>query len=356
MKTTGHFGGEMGVLEIDLGTLPDGSPRPVYKEDMIITGSQFGNGASDMQIEAARFAGTFDLSESTSIDFGVELNEISNRSVGALVESGTWGGITDIEGDLVDVLDRRSIAGPLDGVANIDDERQVVEFFTTDLESLIEIAETNIASGRYTPNPSQQSTFGDCYLLDNPELPRSAYCDIEGKNIPWDSDLQTTEETKVAYLQINHSTEVNAMPINMRAGVRYEETEVASAGVVPRYTGVTWTKAANEFMISATEPQNVDDVGAYDLLLPNFDIDVSVTDEVVLRGSVSKTVTCPNTRRSRVVLLLDVLASKASTALAVPRPVVTRVLSQLSQPTSTSLPSTTTVTRATFLLVTSRKT
>ena len=92
--------------------------------------------------------------------------------MGALVESGTWGGITDIEGDLVDVLDRRSIAGPLDGVANIDDERQVVEFFTTDLESLIEIAETNIASGRYTPNPSQQSTFGEC---------GTAYCDIEGK-------------------------------------------------------------------------------------------------------------------------------------------------------------------------------
>lgn len=301
MKTTGHFGGEMGVLEVDLGTHPDGSPRPLYKEDMIITGSQFGNGASDMQIEAARFAGTFDLSESTSIDFGVELNEVSNRSVGALVESGTWGGITDIEGDLVDVLDRRSIAGPLDGVANIDDERQVVEFFTTDLEDLIEIAETNIASGRYTPNPSQQSTFGEC---------GTAYCDIEGKDIPWDSDLQTTEETKVAYLQINHSTELNAMPINMRAGVRYEETEVASAGVVPRYTGVTWTKAANEFMISATEPQNVDDTGAYDLLLPNFDIDVSVTDEVVLRGSVSKTVTRPNYAQIKGGTTLDGLSFK----------------------------------------------
>ena len=100
------------------------------------------------------------------------------------------------------------------------------------------------------------------------------------------------------------------MPINMRAGVRYEETEVASAGVVPRYTGVTWTKAANEFMISATEPQNVDDTGAYDLLLPNFDIDVSVTDEVVLRGSVSKTVTRPNYAQIKGGTTLDGLSFK----------------------------------------------
>jgi TonB-dependent receptor len=291
-ETTGHFGGEMAILELDLGTLEDGSARPLMKEDMIITGSQFGSGESDMQIEAARFAGTFDFSDSTTIDFGVELNEISNRSVGALVESGTWGGITDITGDLVDVLDRRSIVSQFDQIANFDDSRQQVEFFTTNLEDLIVIAEENIASGRYTPNPNQQGTFGNC---------GTAYCDIQGgkldvngEMVNWDSDLQTTEETKVAYFQINHATEFNAMPANLRVGLRYEDTEVSSAGIVPRYEGVSWTNAANEFMISATEPQNVDDVGAYDLLLPNLDFDISVTDDMVLRASVSKTVTRPN--------------------------------------------------------------
>ena len=301
-NTTARFGGEMGILDLDLGTLEDGSERPLYKEDMIITGSQFGSGESDMQIEAARFAGTFDFSDSTTIDFGVELNEISNRSVGALVESGTWGGITDITGDLVNVLDRRSIVDQFDQVANFDDPRQQVVFFTADLEDLIEIAEANIASGRYDQNPDQptlakqQNISGNC---------GSAYCDIQGgkldyngEMVDWDSDLQTTEETKVAYFQVNHATEYNAMPINIRAGLRYEETEVASAGIVPKYNGVTWTmannKVANEFIISASEPKNVDDIGAYDLLLPNLDFDISVTDDMVLRASVSKTVTRPN--------------------------------------------------------------
>ena len=288
-KTTTYQSGEMGVLEIDMGTLPDGSPRPLYKEDMIISGSQFGNDASDMQIEAARFSGIFDLSESTTIDFGVELNEVSNRSVGSLVENGTWSGVTDIEGDLVEILERRSITSQLDGVSNHDDERQFDEFFTVDFEDLRQIAEQGFLSGRYD---GALNSFGNC---------NTPYCDtvgdklnVAGVMIPWDSDLQTTEESKVAYLQINHSTELSDMPVNIRAGVRYEETDVASRGNVPKYTDVSWTNAANEIQVSASEAQLVDDIGSYDLLLPNLDFDISVTDEIVLRASVSKTATRPN--------------------------------------------------------------
>ncbi|MBT7374367.1 MAG: TonB-dependent receptor, partial [Porticoccaceae bacterium] len=289
-KTTTYLGGEMGILEIDMGTLPDGSPRPLYKEDMIISGSQFRNDPSYMEIEAARFAGTFDFSESTSIDFGIELNEVTNSAQGSIVESGTWSGITDIEGDLVDILERRSLRDQFDAVANYDDDRQMVEFFTADLEDLITIAEANLVSGRYAPLPASSGS-GDCKMADGTP---SAYCTIQGKEVPWDSDLNTTEKTKVAYLQLNHAAEFNAMPFNLRAGVRYEETEVASAGIVPKYTGVSWANDAQEAIISATSAMSVDDTGDYDLLLPNLDFDISVTDDVVLRASASKTVTRPN--------------------------------------------------------------
>ena len=287
MKTTGHFGGEMGVLEVDLGD-SEGTPRALYKEDMIISGSVFGNAQSEMQIEATRLEGTFDFSDSTSVDFGIELNEVSNRSVGSNVQSDTWSGL-GIPGDLVDILDRRTIAGQFDQVSNSGDSRQQVEFFTANLEDLIVIAEENLASGRYS---GSQPVKGNCL---------TAYCDTVGGElddngvmVEWDSDLQTTEETRVAYLQVNHATEINAMPINLRAGLRYEETDVASAGFVPGYEGVSWTNAANEFIISTADGANVDEVGNYDLLLPNLDFDISVTDDMVLRASVSKTVTRPN--------------------------------------------------------------
>lgn len=306
VKTTTYQDGEMGVLEIDMGALPDGSPRPLYKEDMIISGSQFGSDASDMQIEAARFSGAFDLSESTTIDFGVELNEVSNRAVGSLVENGTWSGVTDIEGDLVDILERRSITSQLDEVGNYNDERQTDEFFTVNFEDLREIAEQGYLTGRYD---AAYSSFGNC---------GTPYCDtvggkldVNGELVSWDSDLQTTEESKVAYLQVNHSTELSNMPVNLRAGIRYEETDVASAGIVPKYSDVSWTNAANEIQVSASEPQAIDDVGSYDLLLPNLDFDISVTDDIVLRASVSKTATRPNYEQIKGGATLGGLTFKA---------------------------------------------
>jgi TonB-dependent receptor len=53
-------------------------------------------------------------------------------------------------------------------------------------------------------------------------------------------------------------------------------------------------KVLNEFMISASGSSLVNEQGLYDVLLPNLDFDISVTDNIVLRGSVSKTITRPN--------------------------------------------------------------
>ena len=55
--------------------------RPLYANDMIITGSVFGNGASWMDLEQAKFAGNFEFNDEQSIDFGVQTTEVDNRSV-----------------------------------------------------------------------------------------------------------------------------------------------------------------------------------------------------------------------------------------------------------------------------------
>src|SRR5210317_186429 len=46
--------------------------RPLYKNDMIITGSVFGNEASVMELDQAKIGGSFDFFEGSSIDFGVQ--------------------------------------------------------------------------------------------------------------------------------------------------------------------------------------------------------------------------------------------------------------------------------------------
>ena len=62
----------------------------------------------------------------------------------------------------------------------------------------------------------------------------------------------------------------------------------------------------------------MDDTGAYDLVLPNLDFDISVTDDVVLRASVSKTVTRPNYEQIKGGAKLGGLSFKAFKALAEP--------------------------------------
>ena len=83
---------ELGLNPADPFTVQEGGEaRPVYKDDMVITGSVFGNGESIMDIEQLQVSGTYDLNEVTSIDFGVATTEVTNRSLGSNVQRDTWG-------------------------------------------------------------------------------------------------------------------------------------------------------------------------------------------------------------------------------------------------------------------------
>ena len=270
--TTGYFDQDLPILELGLGTQPDGTPRPLYKDDMIITGSVFSNEASRMDIEQTRLSGTYDFSDVTSIDFGLELTEVSNRTVSKATERGTWGGISD-PGYLSDILVRSSMANSFDQISGGNDSRRQSEFFTTSLEQIATLAEQ-------LPLPESQAV-GDC---------GTPYC----ASTAWDTDKRTTEETTVAFAQLSHATEFDGMPMNVRLGLRYEETDVTSAALAPTYTDVYW-EGGNEFYLVQGADSAFDDyTGSYNLFLPNLDIDLEITDTVKARASVSKTVTRAN--------------------------------------------------------------
>lgn len=270
--TTGYYDQDLPILELGLNSGADGAERPLYKDDMIITGSVFANDASNMDITQSRFSGSFEMSDSSSIDFGLELTEVSNRTTSAVVERGTWGGISD-PGYISDILTRASMAGSFDQVSGGGDARRQSEFFTVALEDLAARAET-------LPVPAAQAV-GDC---------GTPYC----ASTAWTGDKRTTEETTVAYAQLTHDTEFNDMPVNVRAGLRYENTDVTSAARAPTYDDVYW-EGGNEFYLVQGSGSAFDDYeGSYDLLLPNLDIAVDLRDDLVMRASVSKTVTRPS--------------------------------------------------------------
>ena len=268
-----------------------GAERLLYKNDMVITGSSFRNAKSEMEIEQTKLGGTFDLSDLTSIDFGLEIVEVANRDLYSNVDRASWGGLT-APGDISHILTRSTMADSFDLVPGGDDERRQVEFFTTTLEQLIEVANQEpLISTEPTGDPVSQGGCGTPYCLST----------------KWNENRYAVEETTAVYGQLTHDTEVNDMPLNIRVGLRYEQTEVTSPAKVPVYTSVSW-EGGNEFLVHTQEVLNEETgkmevvmeeetfTGDYNLFLPNLDLNLEITDSLVARASIGRTVTRPNYR------------------------------------------------------------
>lgn len=100
------------------------------------------------------------------------------------------------------------------------------------------------------------------------------------------------EDTMAAYFQVALSGELGNMPVNFLAGVRYEKTDVTSTSLVTPPSYLIWENN-NDFSLytdpdTDTIPLSVD--ADYDHVLPSFDFDVMLTDEVKARFSYSKTI------------------------------------------------------------------
>ena len=62
----------------------------------------------------------------------------------------------------------------------------------------------------------------------------------------YSSDRRTTEEQLAAYLQVNMGFDIGAIPVDVRLGVRYEDTDVDSQALAPSYERIDWV-GGNEF-------------------------------------------------------------------------------------------------------------
>jgi TonB-dependent receptor len=279
-----YFTEDMPILELglnpeDLRTVAEGGEkRPLYPNDMIITGSVFHNGHNKMNIEQFRFKGTYDASDFTSVDFGLELSEVSNRTRSSVVERGTWGGISD-PGYIADILDLTSMQDYFDDVSGGDYKLRQMESFYTTLEELTEKA-------RALPITEIDPVTGTCV----PEPYVNFYCASDD----WTVDKATTEETSVVYIKSIHDTMIMDFPANITAGLRYENTEVTSVATVPNYKGTTWA-GGNEITLVRDTGVTADEYkGEYGILLPTLDLQLELTYDLVGRFSASKTITRPN--------------------------------------------------------------
>jgi TonB-dependent receptor len=275
-------GFELPILSLNLNSGGEAN-RPLYKNDMMIAGSVFDNDAARMELQQAKIAGSFEFSETSKIDFGVQTTEVSNRSASSFVLLENWGGITE-PGSISDIITRSSIENQFDELSGHDHPDLQTEFFTASLADLQAAAEAAyVANGLDYGN-----NVGDC---------GTGYC----ASTDWSTDLRTTEETLAVYLQYSWSGDLAGMPANLHLGVRHEETDITSAAIDIVWAGTSWVNAGNEFTLEEARDadgniiQGFEDVvGNYDVTLPSLDFDIEPWEDIVLRASFSETITRPS--------------------------------------------------------------
>jgi TonB-dependent receptor len=272
------FGRELTSVDYrnELPVLTVGMAEPISPDDLQISGSVFNNYWADMNIEQTQFDGSFELTDTLVLDFGLAQTEVENYSASSNVQRNTWGqNQTSAFGSVADLVVPASLAGVYSELAGGDQVN--LNFFMANMEDLAQRAEflQNLSES----NPmhlAQASTGGDC---------GTGFCP---SSTP-DAADNFSEDSKAAYLQLNFAGEIINRPFNVRAGVRYEETEVVSSTAALAYDRVEW-RSTNEFEIIRAEgsvPSSLE--GEYDFTLPSLDFDIELTDDLVLRASASQT-------------------------------------------------------------------
>ncbi len=256
--------------------------RPLFANDMIITGSVFSNEIARMDLEQAKIAGSFEFTDQSKIDFGVQRTEVNNRSATSNVQLDNWGGLTE-PGFISDIVVRSTTEGQFDELSGNDHPDLQTEFFTARLADLQARGEQ-----WYAQNGLDYADVGDC---------GTGYC----ASTTWENDQRTEEITDALYLQYSWTGDVRNMPTNVRLGVRYEQTDVASAALNTLYDGSSWVGAGNELNITEALDEDGNPIkgftdvrGDYDVTLPNLDIDIEPWENMVFRLSLSETITRPN--------------------------------------------------------------
>ncbi|MBU3021258.1 TonB-dependent receptor [Aestuariibacter sp. A3R04] len=98
------------------------------------------------------------------------------------------------------------------------------------------------------------------------------------------------EVTSAAYVSFDFITEFNDMEVRANFGVRYEETDVESYSLSNPVIGFNWLTPLEMSKVYADNEVEEILEGAYEHFLPNLDISLDITDDLVARFAYSQTV------------------------------------------------------------------
>ncbi|WNH53679.1 TonB-dependent receptor [Stenotrophomonas oahuensis] len=260
--TTVDYSGDLPIINIAL------PPGGVQASDALVTGSVFQNSYNKSEVQQYQGSGVFRFADYSALDFGVGYAEVKNRSASAIMQRDSWGGVGTPADYDDSIWYADDMAKYFDAFSGHDDPRLTGQFLVFDFDRLIDRA-------------AQVGTAG------SPACPTCYYAPTE-----YTDDIRTTETSKSAYLQYRTTFDWS-MPFSVAVGVRYEQTEVESLAMVRVPESITWN-SANELNIDyADDRAFVGGKGKYDYVLPNLDLKLDVLENLVLRGSYSRSLGRP---------------------------------------------------------------
>ena len=252
------FSSDFPVMSID-NTARDASLQQV-------TGSSFRNSYMKSGVNQLQLKGSWDTTDQSSVDFGLNLTHVSNRTAYANVQQDSWGGATS----------------PADYPDNIWHPDTLNKYFSRMSGSNNPALFNNWFTDNFNQVRDIAAKVGD-------PTHYVASADFDG---PGGTDRRTKEKTLSLYGQYNLDWETARIPMNLSAGLRYEKTDVTAAAVVPTPTGSTWG-SVNEFDLTYNGQAATTQTGSYKFFLPSIDYDATLARNVKFRLSYGDTIARP---------------------------------------------------------------
>ena len=231
-----------------------------------VTGSSFRNSYMKSGVNQVQFKGSWEASDQSSVDFGLNLLHVSNRTAYANVQQDSWGGATNAADYPDNIWHPDTLNKYFSRMSGSNSPALFNTWFTDNFNQVRDIAAK-------VGNPSK-------YVASS---------DFDG---PGGTDRRTKEHTLSLYGQYNRDWETAGIPMNISAGLRYEKTDVTAAAVVPTPTGSTWG-SVNEFDLTYNGFAATTQKGSYKFFLPSIDYDADLRKDVKLRLSYGETIARP---------------------------------------------------------------
>ena len=233
-------------------------------------GNAFRNAYMKDTIDQVNLRGGFDFDTSfiKSLDFGVGYLDNQVRTAFGVIQNDSWGGTLSAADTPDSLYTTRGLPQDLAGMNGSNDPAIIPNYFLIDTVGLITLLDSRLGICNAAP--------GDTCLA------------------PYSTDRRIREKSITPWIQSFHSFDLGDTAVNLRLGLRYEETKVTSRALAQIPTGTIWAAQNEISLVTAPGTDFTTLTGRYESWLPAIDFDVSPIDNVKLRASYSHTITRPD--------------------------------------------------------------